>query len=104
MKADCAFLKFLIFRFRHGHHPQRFPEIFELGIEAGSPADIDLVAVNAGSREYRDGIAAILAQDDQPLKKEETMRIKTATITTNYELSGPKNAPVVMLSHSLGST
>jgi len=31
------------------------------------------------------------------------MRIKTATITTNYELSGPKNAPVVMLSHSLGS-
>ena len=32
------------------------------------------------------------------------MRIKTATITTNYELSGPKNAPVVMLSHSLGST
>ena len=32
------------------------------------------------------------------------MRIKTATITTNYELSGPKNATVVMLSHSLGST
>ena len=32
------------------------------------------------------------------------MRIKTATITTNYELSGPKNAPVVMLSHSLGSS
>lgn len=31
------------------------------------------------------------------------MRIKTATITTNYELSGPQNAPVVMLSHSLGS-
>ena len=31
------------------------------------------------------------------------MRIETATITTNYELSGPKNAPVVMLSHSLGS-
>ena len=31
------------------------------------------------------------------------MRIKTATITTNYELSGPKNAAVVMLSHSLGS-
>jgi 3-oxoadipate enol-lactonase len=31
------------------------------------------------------------------------MRITTATITTNYELSGPKNAPVVMLSHSLGS-
>jgi 3-oxoadipate enol-lactonase len=32
------------------------------------------------------------------------MRIKTATITTNCELTGPKNAPVVMLSHSLGST
>ena len=32
------------------------------------------------------------------------MRIKTATITTHYELSGPKNAAVVMLSHSLGST
>lgn len=31
------------------------------------------------------------------------MRVKTATITTNYELSGPKNAPVVMLSHALGS-
>ena len=31
------------------------------------------------------------------------MRIKTATINTHYELSGPKNAPVVMLSHSLGS-
>ena len=31
------------------------------------------------------------------------MRIKTATITTNYELSGPQNAPVVLLSHSLGS-
>ncbi len=31
------------------------------------------------------------------------MRVKTATITTNYELSGPKNAPAVMLSHSLGS-
>jgi 3-oxoadipate enol-lactonase len=31
------------------------------------------------------------------------MRIKTAAITTNYELSGPPNAPVVMLSHSLGS-
>lgn len=31
------------------------------------------------------------------------MRIKTATITTNYELTGPKNAPVVVLSHSLGS-
>jgi 3-oxoadipate enol-lactonase len=31
------------------------------------------------------------------------MRLKTATITTNYELAGPKNAPVVVLSHSLGS-
>jgi 3-oxoadipate enol-lactonase len=31
------------------------------------------------------------------------MRVKTATIATNYELSGPKNAPVVMLSHALGS-
>jgi len=31
------------------------------------------------------------------------MRIKTATITTNYELSGPRQAAVVMLSHSLGS-
>lgn len=31
------------------------------------------------------------------------MRIKTVTITTNYELSGPKKAAVVMLSHSLGS-
>jgi 3-oxoadipate enol-lactonase len=31
------------------------------------------------------------------------MRIKTATIATNYELSGPKNAAIVMLSHSLGS-
>jgi 3-oxoadipate enol-lactonase len=41
--------------------------------------------------------------DDRPLKREETMRIKTATITTHYELSGPQNAPVVMLSHSLGS-
>ena len=30
------------------------------------------------------------------------MRVKTATISTNYELSGPKNAPVVMLSHALG--
>jgi len=40
---------------------------------------------------------------DRPLKREETMRIKTATINTHYELSGPKNAPVVMLSHSLGS-
>jgi 3-oxoadipate enol-lactonase len=31
------------------------------------------------------------------------MRIKTATITTHCELSGPEQAPVVMLSHSLGS-
>ena len=31
------------------------------------------------------------------------MRIKTATINTHYELTGPKNASVVMLSHSLGS-
>jgi 3-oxoadipate enol-lactonase len=31
------------------------------------------------------------------------MRIKTAAITTNYELTGPEKAPVVMLSHSLGS-
>ncbi len=31
------------------------------------------------------------------------MRLKTATITTNYELTGPKNAPIVVLSHSLGS-
>jgi len=31
------------------------------------------------------------------------MRIKTGAITTHYELSGPKDAPVVMLSHSLGS-
>jgi 3-oxoadipate enol-lactonase len=31
------------------------------------------------------------------------MRVKTATITTNCELSGPPQAPVVMLSHSLGS-
>lgn len=30
------------------------------------------------------------------------MRVKTATITTNYELSGPKTAPAVMLSHALG--
>jgi 3-oxoadipate enol-lactonase len=30
------------------------------------------------------------------------MRIKTATITTNYELTGPQDAPVVVLSHSLG--
>jgi uncharacterized protein (DUF362 family) len=34
----------------------------ELGIGAGSPADIDRVAANAASREYRDGVAAILAQ------------------------------------------
>ncbi len=32
------------------------------------------------------------------------MRVKTATITTNCEWSGPKHAPVVMLSHSLGSS
>ena len=31
------------------------------------------------------------------------MRVKTATITTNCEISGPPHAPVVMLSHSLGS-
>jgi len=31
------------------------------------------------------------------------MRVKTAAITTNFELSGPETAPVVMLSHSLGS-
>jgi 3-oxoadipate enol-lactonase len=31
------------------------------------------------------------------------MRVQTATITTNCELSGPPHAPVVMLSHSLGS-
>src|SRR5512139_2446961 len=31
------------------------------------------------------------------------MRLKTATITTNYELTGPRTAPVVILSHSLGS-
>jgi 3-oxoadipate enol-lactonase len=37
-------------------------------------------------------------------KREDAMRIKTATITTNYELSGPRNAAVVMLSHSLGSS
>lgn len=34
----------------------------ELGIGAGSPADIDLVVANASSREYRDDVAAILAQ------------------------------------------
>lgn len=34
----------------------------ELGIGAGSPADIDLSAADAASREYRDGVAAILAQ------------------------------------------
>jgi 3-oxoadipate enol-lactonase len=32
------------------------------------------------------------------------MRIQTRTIATNYELSGPEKAPVVMLSHSLGSS
>ena len=31
------------------------------------------------------------------------MQIKTRTITTHYELTGPKDAPVVVLSHSLGS-
>jgi 3-oxoadipate enol-lactonase len=31
------------------------------------------------------------------------MRVKTATITTQCEFSGPAAAPVVMLSHSLGS-
>jgi 3-oxoadipate enol-lactonase len=36
-------------------------------------------------------------------KGEDAMRIKTATIGTNYELSGLRQAPVVMLSHSLGS-
>ena len=32
------------------------------------------------------------------------MQVNTHTITTNYELSGPEKAPVVMLSHSLGSS
>jgi 3-oxoadipate enol-lactonase len=32
------------------------------------------------------------------------MRIQTRTIATNYELSGPEKVPVVMLSHSLGSS
>jgi 3-oxoadipate enol-lactonase len=32
------------------------------------------------------------------------MRIATRTITTNHEISGPPGAPVVMLSHSLGSS
>jgi 3-oxoadipate enol-lactonase len=31
------------------------------------------------------------------------MRVKTSTISTNYELSGPRHAAVVMLSHSLGT-
>ena len=31
------------------------------------------------------------------------MRITTRTITTNYELCGPEQAPVAMLSHSLAS-
>jgi len=31
------------------------------------------------------------------------VRIKTRTIATHYELTGPKDAPVVVLSHSLGS-
>jgi len=34
----------------------------ELGIGAGSPADIDLVPANAMSRDYRDAVAAILSQ------------------------------------------
>jgi 3-oxoadipate enol-lactonase len=34
---------------------------------------------------------------------EENMRITTRTITTHYELCGPEQAPVVMLSHSLAS-
>ncbi len=31
------------------------------------------------------------------------MKIQTGTISTNYEISGPPDAPVVMLSHSLGA-
>lgn len=34
----------------------------ELGIGAGSPADIDLVAANTVSREYRDAVAVILSR------------------------------------------
>jgi len=34
----------------------------ELGIGAGSPADIDLVPANAVSRDYRDAVAAILSR------------------------------------------
>ena len=34
----------------------------ELGIGAGSPADIDLVPANAMSRDYRDAVAAILSR------------------------------------------
>lgn len=34
----------------------------ELGIGAGSPADIDLVPANAVSREYRDAVAGILSR------------------------------------------
>lgn len=34
----------------------------ELGIGAGSPAEIDLMAVDAASREYRDAVAAILSR------------------------------------------
>jgi len=34
----------------------------ELGIGAGSPAGIDLAAANDASREYRDAVAAVLAQ------------------------------------------
>jgi uncharacterized protein (DUF362 family) len=34
----------------------------DLGIGAGSPADIDLVAANTVSREYRDAVAVILSR------------------------------------------
>jgi len=34
----------------------------ELGIGAGSPAGIELAAANDASREYRDAVAAVLAQ------------------------------------------
>jgi uncharacterized protein (DUF362 family) len=34
----------------------------ELGIGAGSPAEIDLMAVDAASREYRDAVAVILSR------------------------------------------
>jgi 3-oxoadipate enol-lactonase len=42
--------------------------------------------------------------DASILKKENTMKIKANDIQTNYELSGKKDAEVVMLSHSLGSS